>query len=551
MIDGWSMKRIAMVARTPGVWMIILGLLGFAAGTLVPACQSSAVNCTAGTSRCGAGCADFRTDSLNCGACGVACQSLQICQGSACQCRPGSVPCGASCVITMSDRQNCGGCGTACQPTELCELGHCVPQCTMPGLTSCAGGCVNLQSDTLNCGECGKACLAGQSCRAGSCASDVIAACVSTASVVGIQAIADVAGSSVGFGSAPQALASLRGVLLEGDRADLKLEQMRLEDFGVLTNVNDAGFSPNHILVDDPYLYIVNGNAFADAGGAPNSTLQVLQRSEGDGGLGDAGLALSTIATLSFSAGDPPQAVTKLGSNLYIPLFLGEVAEVDVSNPAAPRLVRTFDLRTLNLMPFDAGVPTFTRPLGIATYLGAVYVALRNVDSADSPGGPGLLARLNLATGTAEAIALPNGAPNDGGTPGSTCLTAYWLGTAADAGNTLYVSCNGRTQRDAGYLTSVDSSGAVAISVDGGMAMWSGGCDAGVACVPAIPRRFAVVANRVYLGDELGRVFVLENVDGGFVERRGYNSAPGGLPIPACTSSTSGSAIVNDIIAVP
>jgi len=421
----------------------------------------------------------------------------------------------------------------------------------MPGLTSCAGGCVNLQSDTLNCGECGKACLAGQSCRAGSCASDVIAACVSTASVVGIQAIADVAGSSVGFGSAPQALASLRGVLLEGDGADLKLEQMRLQDFGVLTNVNDAGFSPNHILVDDPYLYIVNGNAFADAGGAPNSTLQVLQRSEGDGGLGDAGLPLSTIATLSFSAGDPPQAVTKLGSNLYIPLFLGEVAEVDVSNPAAPRLVRTFDLRTLNLMPFDAGVPTFTRPLGIATYLGAVYVALRNVDSADSPGGPGLLARLNLATGTAEAIALPNGAPNDGGTPGSTCLTAYWLGTAADAGNTLYVSCNGRTQRDAGYLTSVDSSGAVAISVDGGMAMWSGGCDAGVACVPAIPRRFAVVANRVYLGDELGRVFVLENVDGGFVERRGYNSGPGGLPIPACTSSTSGSAIVNDIIAVP
>jgi len=399
---------------------------------------------------------------------------------------------------------------------------------------------VNLQSDTLNCGQCGNACRAGQSCRAGSCTSDLIAACVSTASVVGIQAIADVAGSNVGFGSAPQALASLRGVLLEGDGADLKLEQMRLQNFGVLTNVNDAGFSPNHILVDDPYIYIVNGDPFADAGSIPNSTLQVLRRSEGDGGLGDAGLLLSTIATLSFNPGDPPQAVTKLGTNLYIPLFMSEVAEVDVSNPAAPRrTARTFDLRTL-VTPFDAGVPTFARPYGIATYGGAVYVAMRNLDATGTPGGPGLLARLNLATGTADPIALPN-----------TCLTAYWLGTAADAGNTLYVSCNGRTQRDAGYVTSVDSSGAVAISADGGMAMWSGGCDAGVGCTPAIPRRFAVLGSRIYLGDELGRIFVVENVDGRLIERRGYNSAALGLPIPACTNSVSGSAIVNDIIAVP
>jgi hypothetical protein len=542
------MNRIAMVAGSPAVWMISFGLLGFAAGALVPACQSSTVNCTTGTSRCGAGCADFRSDSLNCGACGVACQSLQICQDSTCQCRPGSVLCGGSCVVTTSD-QNCGACGRSCQlpdggpavctPNPDGGLPQCLAQCT-PDLTNCAGGCVNLQSDLLNCGQCGRACVAGQGCRAGSCTSDVIAACINTASIVGIQAIADVAGPSFPFGNAPQALASLRGVLLEGDGVDLKLEQMRLQDFGVLTNVNDAGISPNHILVDDPYIYLVNGDAFADAGGAPNSTLQVLQQTGGDAGLGDAGLPFSTIATLSFDQGNPPQAVTKLGNNLYIALFLGAVAEVDVSNPAAPRITRTFDLRTLNLMGFDASVPTFPRPLGIATLGGAVYVALRNLDATGTPGGPGLLARLNLVTGTPQTVLLPD-----------TCLTAYWLGTAADAGNTLYVSCNGRTQRDAGYLTSVDSTGAVAIGTDGGMAMWSGGCDAGVACFPAIPRRFAMVANRLYLGDELGRVFVIENVDGGFVERRGYYSAPGGLPISACTSSVSGSAIVNDIIAVP
>ncbi|HEX4803168.1 MAG TPA: MXAN_6577-like cysteine-rich protein, partial [Myxococcaceae bacterium] len=348
------MNRIAMVARSPAVWMISFGLLGFAAGALVPACQSSTVNCTTGTSRCGAGCADFRSDSLNCGACGVACQSLQICQDSTCQCRPGSVLCGGSCVVTTSD-QNCGACGRSCQlpdggpavctPNPDGGLPECLAQCT-PDLTNCAGGCVNLQSDLFNCGQCGKLCLDGQSCRAGSCTSDVIAACINTASIVGIQAIADVAGRSRPFGNAPQALASLRGVLLEGDGIDLKLEQMRLEDFGVLTNVNDAGVSPNHIFVDDPYIYLVNGDAFADAGGAPNSTLQVLQQMAGDAGLGDAGLPLSAIATVNFDAGNPPQAVTKLGNNLYIALFLGEVAEVDVSNPAAPRTTRTFDLRT-------------------------------------------------------------------------------------------------------------------------------------------------------------------------------------------------------------
>lgn len=535
------MKRTALFARRSTLWMLLLGLVGFAAGAFFPACQSDTVVCRAGTSRCGLGCADFRSDSQNCGACGVACQSLQICQDSSCQCRPGSVRCGASCVITTSDRQNCGACGTACLvdagTPEVCELGHCRAQCTQPGLTNCSGGCVNLQTDAVNCGQCGRACLAGQSCRAGSCSSDVFAACIDTGNVVGIQAIADVASAITPFGTAPQALASVRGVLLEGDAVDHKLEQMRLRDFAVLTNLTDVGNSPNHILVDDPYIYLVNGDASADAGGRPNSTLQVLQRT---GDLtGDAGVLLQTIATLGFEPTNPPQAVTKLGNNLYIPLLLGDVAEVNVANPATPSRARTFRLGTL-VTSFDAGVPTFARPLGIATSGGAVYVALRNLDGAGNPGGPALLARLNLASSTVDAVPLPGA-----------CLTAYWLGTAADAGNPLYVTCNGRIQRDAGFVTSIDSSGALAISPDGGIAMWNAGCDGGPACFPAAPRRFAVVGTRLYVGDELGRIFVIENVDGGFVERRGYNAATGGLPISACPSSLTGSAVVNDVIAIP
>jgi hypothetical protein len=46
-------------------------------------------------------------------------------------------------------------------------------------------------------------------------------------------------------------------------------------------------------------------------------------------------------------------------------------------------------------------------------------------------------------------------------------------------------------------------------------------------------------------------MFVIDNVDGGFVERRGYNFATGGLPISACPTAPSGFANVNDVIAIP
>lgn len=554
----------ASFPRRRAFWMLTFGLVGFAAGVLVAGCPSTGINCNPGTNRCGLGCADFRSDSQNCGACGVACQALQICQDSACQCRPGATLCGTSCVVLSSDLTNCGRCGRSCLLPDggapaggaVCEPadggsadlpGECHAVCTRPELTNCAGGCVNLLTDAVNCGACGLTCLAGQSCRAGSCRFDVVAACVDTGLVVGIQAVSDVTGARTAFGNRPQALGAVRGVLLEGDGFDLKLEQMRLKDFAVLgppvladggtSTFNDVGNSPNHILVEDPYVYVVNGTPQADGG-----SLQVLLRRtelNPDAGSPAPGIDLQLIGTLNFDGGNPPQALAKLGNNLYIPLYLGDVAEVDVSVPATPSRRRNFDLRTLNLMPFDAGVQTFPRPLGVAAFGGTVYVAVQNLDAVGNPGGRALLARLNLGTGLAEPVLLPTG-----------CLGAYWLAPAG-AGDTLYASCAGRLQRDGGTVISIDSSGVVAMSSDGGVALWNAGCDGGSACFPAAPGRFAVVGTRLYVGDELGRLFVVENADGGFIERRGYNSATGGLPLAVCPSSTTGSGAVNDVIAVP
>jgi len=531
------MRRIKLFTHPLAVWLI-LGTGGFIAGVILAACQSTGIVCSAGLSRCGLGCADFKSDTQNCGACGVACQSLQICQNSACQCRPEATLCGSTCVVTSSDPQNCGGCnsdggGVACGPAQVCNQGRCADRCTPDGgLTACAQGCVDLRSDPLNCGQCGSQCLTGQSCRdGGTCSSDVVAACFDTGQVVGLQAGPDVLSERHAIGANPQTLGAMQGILLAADGIDQRLRQMRLQDFNVLSNFNALGSSPNHVFVDDPYVYVVN---------SLGNTLQVLRRNgvaTADGGLQ---FSIPAGGELSFGSSTSPQSIAKLGNNLYIPLWVtGQVAEVDVSNPESPVRRRTFSLSGLDLRSFDGGV-TFPRPVGIAAYRGSIYVALSNLDGSalPLPAGPGMLAQLNVATDP--VVPIPIYLP-------STCLNTYWLVTAGD---TLYVSCSGLGTRDTSYhLTAIDRSAVVAVVADGGITLWNGACDGG--CFGASPGRFAVLGNRLYIGDQLGRMFVIDNLDGGFVERRGYNFATGGLPISACQSSPSGFANVIDVIPIP
>jgi len=522
------MKRIRLLFTHPLAAWLILGAVGFIGGVILAACQSSGIVCSAGLSRCGLGCADFKSDSQNCGACGVACQSLQICQDSACQCRPGATRCGSSCVVTSSDPQNCGGCsldgGFSCGATQVCNQGQCADRCPADGgLTACAQGCVDIRSDPLNCGQCGNTCLTGQSCRdGGTCASDVVAACYDTGQVVGLQAGPDVLSERHAIGTGPQALGVMQGILLAADGRDQRLRQMRLQDFNVLAPFDPLGSSPNHVFVDGFYVYVVN---------SIGNTLQVFRRTGIDAGLQ---FSIPDGGQLPFGPNTSPQSIAKLGNNLYIPLWgTGEIAEIDVSNPDSPSRGRTFSLNSLDLRPF--GAPTFPRPAGIAAYRGSIYVGLSNLTATYAPGGPGMLAQLNVTTETVTPIYLP--------TP---CLNTYWL---VSAGDVLYVTCSGRPTYESGRLTAIDSSGAVAMTADGGMTLWNGACDGG--CFGASPGRFAVLGNRLYLGDQLGRMFVIDNVDGGFVERRGNNFATAGLPISACQADPSGFANVIDVIPIP
>jgi hypothetical protein len=152
--------------------------------------------------------ADFNTDSLNCGGCGVACAMGQMCQAGvctpavcqilctynngicqcvnnmcvSCTCNVGYADCnnnhadGCETNVT-SDVNNCGACGLVCSlahATPACTSGVCNIHSCSPGYGDCNGnaadGCeVNLASDANNCGTCANVCPMGQACMAGVC----------------------------------------------------------------------------------------------------------------------------------------------------------------------------------------------------------------------------------------------------------------------------------------------------------------------------------------------------------------------------------------------
>jgi len=366
--------------------------------------------------------------------------------------------------------------------------------------------------------------------------------------VVGIYAGEDLVGPRSPVGSNPQALGTDYDVLLVADGLDRLLREAKLADLSLLPELEALGDSPNHIWVEDPYVYVVN---------SLGDTLQILQRqaspAEGsildggirrfpDGGLFPNGLQLTTVGQLFFGMSTSPQSILKVGDDLFIPLYSGQVAQVNVTDPRAPVVTRMFDLRGIDLRPF--GRPTLPRPGGVATAWGKIYVALANLDADYSPGGPGMLARIDPATGSVDGVDL--GA--------DVCLNAFWVAASGDA---LYVSCSGKATYSfpSFDLIAVEKSGVVALNQrEERISAWNVACaPGGTGCIPPSVQRFAIFNHRLYLGDQAGgRVFVVESDGGTLVERRGHNPmAGGGPPIAACVREGGRLSLVSDVIAVP
>lgn len=532
---------------------------------------------TGASTVCSGACVDTRSNALNCGTCGNACGNMADGGARACEandagtgvcvenCATGNTRCGTACVDLKSDQGNCNACGAACLPIEACNNGACVTNCPASAPTRCGNQCINTATSAQHCGACNAACENGQTCHAGRCSYDLVAACFSSGQVVGLEAKSEFKGPLEPHGTGPQSLVALQGNLVSIDGIDRKVYQARLPSVGghafakVGLPVN-TGNSPNQIIADPPYLYVVNSGA---------GTLQVLQSFGAffpDGGsAGDGGLALVTIAEQPLGANTYPQGLVKVGTSLWVPLYGGfgatdalagqRVAQIDVGNvgsPATPYPLGSVSLANIDLKPFDGGTPV-ARPYAITHHTtpdgGFVYVALNNLNpDTYAPEGPGLVAKINPATqGLVKVIDLG----------GTTCLNPGWI---APVGTKLAVSCIGAAEYSGppnySLIRTAKSGVRLIDENDTPVAMWSPACpnaaDGGPGCTPILPSRFAVSGNRIYLGDQNGgRLFVLEVNGNSLGERRGY-FGDAGAAITACTPDmTTGIANVADVLAVP
>jgi hypothetical protein len=374
-----------------------------------------------------------------------------------------------------------------------------------------------------------------------------VAACYWSGQVVGFSPTTMSRGPLSSLGTNPEALASYRGTLLAADGQDRRLYQGVVDTahggFQQTAQANGTGSVPNQVLVAPPYVYVVN---------TESNTLQVLKEGAEGGRIAlDAGVAggvsLGTVAELPLGMNALPEGIALLGTSLWIPLYGGPgsdnakagqaVVEVSVANPEAPVELRRISLQGLDLKPFDGGTPV-ARPWSITTFKGALWVALNNLNP-DSyvVEGPGLVARIEPGDGSVVAYDL--GAED--------CLNPQWL---APVGGALAVSCAGPT-----FATGPRAHAGVVLLDSNGERLdrWSSACppdagvteDGGEACAPMVPGRFAVVGQRLVLGDQnAGRVVLLDATGGVLSEVRGL-----GDPLQLCPVSQSGVGNVSDVLA--
>ena len=523
-----------------------LVFVSLGAVVLLSACPVTGVVCKPGTLPCGTGCIDPNSDRRHCGACGTACVSEQDCISGSCLCRAGTVRCAdGTCAATDFDAKNCGQCGVACAPGQVCETGQCKTGCS-PGLLRCLASCVDGATSVSHCGGCDVVCAQGQTCKSGGCDYEAVAACYWSGQLVGFDPTTGVKGPLSDVGSNPAALARLGKTLLSADGTDRRLYSATPTVSGAYlqgAKASQTGAVPNQMLVDRPFVYVVN---------AGSGTLLVLREGVDAGVIRlDAGvegtLTLGAVAEVALGMNTFPQGLAKVDSQLWVPLYGGygadaadagqSLVKVNITNPAAPTLAGQVSLKGLDLKAFDGGSPV-ARPWAIIAKNGALYVALNNLNpDTYVPEGPGLVARVDA---TSEAVTLIDLGAAD-------CLNPQWLGAV---GNSLAVSCGGLITYSPSFaVESVTAAGLVVLdSLDVKRAAWSSaascGADAGT-CMPMMPGRFAVSGQQVVLSDQNGgRVVVLEVTDAGVREVHAGAGALNVCPV----SATTGVANVADIL---
>jgi hypothetical protein len=91
--------------------------------------HTPATGCRAGFTACANVCADTKTDTRHCGACGALCPSDASCVDGKCTtggtCNFGRIVCEGACVQELSSADHCGSCFNRCGEGHYCVKGAC------------------------------------------------------------------------------------------------------------------------------------------------------------------------------------------------------------------------------------------------------------------------------------------------------------------------------------------------------------------------------------------------------------------------------------------
>jgi hypothetical protein len=266
------------------------------------------VGCSPPFTNCGGTCANLATSVGNCGQCGAACSDWDFtgntslscvagsCVDTVASCPAGQTACQApfgsgklSCHDTMTDPANCGACGVACASVNsvaACVNGHCA--LCPPGLLTCSGAppsagvvfCADPNRSNRACGGCGVAtCSAGQSCWGGVCVATSSLALVTgvtvddmqvdNTSIYFVSSAAGTVNAVAKTGGIPRVLASGQAkplhLAVDGQyvyfSASLGGAIMRIPISGGRASVLVAAVQPTELLVDSQNVYWIGDGA--------------------------------------------------------------------------------------------------------------------------------------------------------------------------------------------------------------------------------------------------------------------------------------------------
>ena len=163
-------------------------------------------------------------------------------------------------------------------------------------------------------------------------------------------------------------------------------------DGAVFNDIQLTGQSPNDIVVESPYLYIVNSLS--------NSVLVLNEEN------------LSVIREISVGSGKNPMSACVISKGV-VAVSCFRSGTIEIVDVAQGKVIRSIDLNTINLPSDTAGIAGKIYPTGVAYSSGKIFICLSNLTDEYgglSAAGPGVVAVIDSESFSVKSTIILKGA---------------------------------------------------------------------------------------------------------------------------------------------